>query len=256
MGERQSAFRARPVGPGRAEIHLLGGHSGDFTESIEGDDLPITKVKPGGASQPRYQRRAENNWEGNAKEVAGEVINLVRSEGIELVVVAGDVRAIGFLKEQLEGVQEIIAVDIGSPPAVSLEDIREELDGVVAAYTAQTTEDVLAKFREERGQRDLAVEGMEATLGALRMAQVETVLLARDISGGSAWFSPSDPTQAALDRKTLTDLGLDDATEARVAEVLARAALGTGAHTIVIPALSEEHGPRQGVGALLRFRIR
>jgi hypothetical protein len=169
-------------------------------------------------------------------------------------VVAGDVRAIGFLQEQLGHDQETIAVEIDSRPTVSLDDIVDDLDGVVAAYSGQTTEDLLATFREERGQGDLAADGVEPTLAALRKAQVDTLLLAREVSGGDVWFSASNRAQVARDRTTLTDLGHDDATAGPLSDVLVCAALASGAQVRALPDLSAEHGPSEGVGALLRFR--
>src|SRR5207244_4321477 len=42
-----------------------------------GADDPLSKSKPGGWSQPRYQQRAENTWEHNADDVAKELTRMV-----------------------------------------------------------------------------------------------------------------------------------------------------------------------------------
>jgi peptide subunit release factor 1 (eRF1) len=235
-----------------AEIHVLGGSQPEFTHDVEGDTDPITKVRAGGASNPRFQRRAENNWEGNAKEVAAELGAIARRERFDFLVVAAEVRALAFLREKLDVESEVIAVELDARPDASLEELSDDIERVSAAFSAQTTEDVLARFREERGQRDRAAEGEEATLEALRKAQVGTLLVTRDVSA-RAWLSRSDLTQAATDRAVLEALGLDDLAEAELADVLVRAALGTGAALRVVPVLDEEHGPRAGVGALLRY---
>ena len=238
----------------QAAIHVLGGLAPDNETAVEGSEFPITKVKQGGTSQPRFQRRAENNWEGNARDVAIEVARVAGSEGLEAVVIAGDVRAIGFLQEHLEAGIDRVALEIESRPEVGLEEVSDELKRAVASYAAQTTEDLLARFREERGQQDLAVEGAEGTLEALRMAQVDTLLVARDLSGKSAWFSPSEPIQLALDRSALEDLGLEDLEEAGLEDAAVRSALMADARVRILPALGAEHAPREGIGALLRFR--
>ena len=237
-----------------AQIHVLGGLEPDSVRSVEGDDFPITKVRAGGSSEARFHRRAESNWEGNAKEVVAELHKILATEDIDFVVISGDVRAIGFLQQHLDEGVDTVTLEIESRPEVGLEEIIDELEPLAAAHTGQLNKNVLEQFQEERGQQGLAVEGLEATFAAVRMAQIDTLLLSRDLSGPRAWFSRSDLTQAALSASTLTDLGLEDTSEADVADVLVRTALGTSARVAVIPGLSDRHGPREGVGALLRFR--
>ena len=236
-----------------AQIHVLGGLGPERRDDVEGRDFPITNVRAGGSSEPRFHRRAENNWEGNAREVAAELTRVVAGEDIELVVIAGDVRAITFLQEHMDDAIESIALEIESRPEVGLDEVADQLERAVAAYAGQTIEDQLARFREERGQRDRAADGAEATFAALRMAQVERLLVARDEAGSQAWFSPADPTQAALDRSTLDELGLHDVRPAELVDVAVRTALLTGADVTVVPRLGEDHSPREGIGALLRF---
>jgi peptide subunit release factor 1 (eRF1) len=237
-----------------AEIHVVGGHSDDETVSVEGDDDPIRKVQPGGWSQRRYQARAENTWEANAKQVADELASITRSERIDFVILAGDVRAIAFLNDNLVQEVESIAFQMDTEPH-SVDDIKDELEAAAAAYTARTTKALVERFNEERGQRDLAVEGAEATLEALRMGQVETLLLSSGSGAGPAWFSASDLTQVASTKATLTGVGLDDLQETPLVDVLLRAALGTGAGIRILPALPQDELPAQGVGAILRYTV-
>jgi hypothetical protein len=70
---------------------------------------------------------------------------------------------------------------------------------------------------------------------------------------GTAWFSPSDLTQASSSKNALTTIGVTDAVDGPLHTVLVRAALGTGARVYVLPDLSDELGPAQGVGGLLRY---
>ena len=76
-------------------------HDAAEVETVEGGDFPITKVAPGGWSQRRYQQRAENTWETNAALAAEEVASLVRRVDAQIVVVAGDVRAVALLLDEL-----------------------------------------------------------------------------------------------------------------------------------------------------------
>lgn len=236
-----------------AEIHVIAGHHIEETSEVEGsDDWPIQKVAPGGWSQRRFQNRAENSWEANAKSVVAELSKIVSAEDIQFVVIAGDVRSIQFIKEHIP--QEIGATsfELSTEPH-RLDDIREELDKTAAAWVGQSVEETLEKFQEERGQNDLAVEGTDGTFEALRKAQVNRLLISPGRVDDRAYFSKSDLTLASPNSKTLADLGFEDVEEADAADVLVRAAFGTGARVVVIPDVSEQLGPREGVGALLRY---
>jgi hypothetical protein len=220
---------------------------------VEGDDDPITKSGPGGWSQQRYQRRAENTWEQNAAEVAEELTDLVKKYDPRVVVAAGDVRALGFLAEHLSHeVQEIYrTVEGGARSEASseealLEHVREVVDHLVAEDGAA----LLEAFGAEAGRHHLAASGPEQTAGALAMAQVDVLLVHNDPSDErTAWFGP-DPSQVALTAEVLKDFGVTEPLEARLADVFVRAALGTGAGIRVIPG---EGGSKEGVGALLRW---
>ena len=236
-----------------AEIHVISGHDVEDTTEVEGsDDWPIQKVAPGGWSQRRFQNRAENSWEANAKTVVAELSKVVSEEDIEFVVIAGDVRAIQFMKDNIPQEIEAEMFELATEPH-QLDDIREELDKAAAAWVGRSVEQTLAKFQEERGQNDLAVEGKTATFGALSKGQVDRLLISPGRVDDKAYFSRTDLTQASLDRKALAELGFEDIEEGDAADVLVRAAFGTGARVVVIPGVSEQHGPREGVGALLRY---
>ncbi|HET7483713.1 MAG TPA: Vms1/Ankzf1 family peptidyl-tRNA hydrolase [Actinomycetota bacterium] len=237
------------------EIHVVSGHTIEDTETVEGDTDPIQKVHAGGWSMRRFQNRAENNWEANAKAVADELGKMVSAEEVDFVVLAGDVRAVQFLEENAPQEVDAITFGLGSSPATGIEDIQEELDKAAAAFVGRTVEELLEKFQEERGQNDLACEGKEEIFAALAKAQVETLLIARGRVDDPAFFSKRDLTQAGLDRRALAELGLSDLDEAPAEDVLVRTALGTGSRVVVIPDLSKVHGPREGVGGLLRYAL-
>src|SRR5437764_181382 len=85
----------------RAAAHGAGGATVTTVGEESGSDPNLRKSNPGGWSQRRYQNRAENLWEQNAKSVADQVASLVDETGARLVVVAGDVRAVQLLREHL-----------------------------------------------------------------------------------------------------------------------------------------------------------
>lgn len=239
-----------------AHIHVVGGMREDVTVEVEGDHDVLRKVNAGGWSQRRYQQRAEDSWEQNAADVAETLGKIVTAEPVELVVVMGDVRATAYLKEhagqELAGL--IHQLDTAPPTEDAIEEVREEIEAAVAELTGRTLDKKLEKFLEERGQDDLSADGPEATMEALRMAQVDTLLIEPDRVSGTAWFSRSDLTQGSLEAAQLKEIGLDDLEEAALADVLVRMALGTGAHISVVPELNDDQGPSSRVGAILRYK--
>ena len=238
------------------EIHVVGTLGDDETIEVEGEHDEIRKVNAGGWSHRRYQNRAEDSWEQNAEDVAEALAKLMRTEGLKLAIVLGDVRARAFLRENSPPDIEPLLFDLHVDPHYrdGVEHARDDIEAAVASLKAERLAAVLEKFSEERGQEDLASDGIEATFAALRMSGVETLLVKSPGLEDPAWFSRSDMSQGAERREVLEEMGLSDIEEAATDEVLVRLALGTGAAVCVIPELSEDKGPKDGVGAILRFK--
>ena len=236
-----------------AEIEVTSSWRPEYSTEVQGDDWPVRRINPGGWSQRRYQQRAENLWEDNAKDVAAALEKIASDDELELVVVSGDVRAVGFLREHLsEGFSPAI-YEIEGTHAQGVDEIAEEVHKAVAAHAARTTEGVLEEFKEERGQQDRAVEGVGQTSRALSEARVETLILAPDAGDRTGYVVAEEPTQVATDREALAGLRLGDVVEAPMADALVRSALAAGSAVRVIPSLSPEHAPADGVGAILRY---
>jgi hypothetical protein len=217
-----------------------------------GDDPDLRKTNAGGWSQRRYQNRAENLWEENAKTVAEQVASLVDETGARLVVVAGDVRALQFLRDNLpRPVTELLREVDGSRAAGSgLDEIADDVVKLAASVAAEDTVAFLRQFKEERGQRDLAAQGVKATLEALAAARVDTLLIHDDPDDDrTAWFG-SEPGMVALDHRTLADMGADNPQQARLVDVAIRAAFTTGAAVRIVPSAGSV---QDGIGAILRF---
>ncbi len=239
-----------------AEIEVTSSWRPDWSTEIGGDEWPVRRINPGGWSQRRYQERAENLWEENAKDVAAALEKIAADDDLELVVISGDVRAVGFLRENLSGAFSPTVYDIEGTQANSVDEIAEELHKAVAAHEAQTTEALLDKFREERGQEDRAAEGVGRTARALSEARVETLLIAPDAAAQDAFVVAEDPTQVATERRALEDLQLGDVFQVPMRDALVRSAVAGSSAVRVIPAISDEQGPVDGVGAILRYTYR
>jgi Bacterial archaeo-eukaryotic release factor family 2 len=236
--------RAAETGAGGAPVLSVGEESGN--------DPQLRKSSPGGWSQRRYQDRAENLWEQNAKQVADKVAKLADEIAARLIVVAGDVRALQLLKEHLppRTAELLREVDGSRAPGAGLDEIADDVVKLAATVVAEDTVEFLRQFKQERGQRDLAVEGAKATIDALAAARVDTLLIHDDPDDDrTAWFGP-EPGMVAQTKKALTQLGVSKPQKARLVDVAIRAAFTTGAAVRVVPSVGSV---KQGIGAILRF---
>ncbi|MGH9033870.1 MAG: Vms1/Ankzf1 family peptidyl-tRNA hydrolase, partial [Acidimicrobiia bacterium] len=236
-----------------ADIVGVSRSGGARQDRTEGRDDPITKVGPGGWSQRRFQQRAENTWAENAGEVAEHTRQMAGRVHARLIVVAGDVRAVAMLEDALpKDLRELLVVTEGGRARDgSTSEIASEVVRQLDTVAARDTVELLRKFREERGQHDRVADGAEATVAALTRSQVEVLLVHDDPDDErQAWFG-RDPALIATTPAGAKELGVDDPAAARLPDVVVRAALGTGAGIRVVPAAG---GPRDGVGAILRWR--
>lgn len=215
----------------------------------------VGRSAPHGESRRRNDNRVETLWEHNAKAVSEEVVRLVDDVQARVVVVAGDVRAVELLREELpkEVLDKLQVLGGGRSPDGSADGVVAGVDRLVEAAVARDTDAMLAKYREELGQDDRAADGPARTLEALAMAQVE-VLLVHDDPGDDreAWFGP-EPTQVGMAEETVRAMGVDQPVKARLVDVAVRAALGSGAGVGVIPGQTHADGPSDGLGAILRW---
>jgi Bacterial archaeo-eukaryotic release factor family 2 len=236
-----------------ADVYAFRRQAPDVHRQVRGvNDPHIHRSKPGGWSQRRYQQAAENLWEENAEQVAVEVARLVEEVDAHLVVAAGDVRAIGFLREHLpEEIDGLLSIiEGGRRPEASEAEVEHEVSRIVDAAVDRETAALTEVLDRELAQRDRAVAGGADTLRMLSRAQVELLLVSDDPGDDrTAWFGP-EPVHAATTEQTLRELGVDEPREGRLVDVAVRAALGTGASVRVVPA---ESGIEDGLGAILRW---
>lgn len=233
-----------------ADLYAFRREGPDIHRDERGDEA--RRVKPGGWSQRRFQERAENTWDRNARAVAEATVRLANQVRARLIVAAGDVRAMQFLQEALpqDALDRLEVKDGETWEGRPVDDVRDDIEAVVRATVDHDTAALLRTWEQERGQADRGADGPDATIDALRRAQVEVLLVHDDPDDRRwAWFGPA-PTDLATDLEAIRGAGIATPKEGRLVDVLIRAALGTGADTRIVPA---EAGLRDGVGALLRW---
>ncbi|MFN0090958.1 MAG: Vms1/Ankzf1 family peptidyl-tRNA hydrolase [Acidimicrobiales bacterium] len=218
-------------------------------EEVHGADYPIRRSAPGGWSQRRFQQRALNTWDANAREVAQRLAERARDLGAELVLVAGEEHVVSELCESLPAeISPLVRQLSSGARSEGIAGVADEVERLVRSAAAERVVALLEAFREGVGRGERATAGVETVVGALRMAMVDTLLVHDEPTDErTAWFGP-DPLLLGLGPADLEALGVDAPQEARLVDVCVRAALGGGAAVRVVPG----HVIDGGVGALLR----
>jgi Bacterial archaeo-eukaryotic release factor family 2 len=213
---------------------------------------PVTKAAPGGWSQRRYQRRAENTWRDNARDGARVAASLADRIGAELVLVAGDDRSRHLLVAALPAhlVDRVRAVEGGRAADGSRERVDEAVARQVRGIAAQHTASLLETFHDRHGQARRAVDGARDTVAALADGRVETLLVHADAGDERiAWLGRS-PRMVALDRHDLPSADAAAAVHGPLVDVAVTETLRSGGGVRVVPA---HGGPAEGIGAILRW---
>lgn len=224
-----------------------GAVAGEVTVVVGPDD-EIERNAPGGWSQPRFQRRAEDSWHHNAVAVADQVTRALQKVDAHLLLVAGDVRAVQMLRDSLStGVRRSASlrhVPGGRQPDGSAEVRAAAVAKAVEAYAAESSAGLLTRFLDVRGPGGAAVEGARATVDALVAGRVGTLLVVDDPADDrTAWYG--EDVLARLDAAPSLVPG-------RLVDVAIRAALLTDAGVHIISAVEAEE-IAEGIGALTRF---
>jgi hypothetical protein len=198
----------------------------------------LSKSPAGGWSQRRFQQRAVEAWEQNAREVAEEVAAMAKQVGARLVAVGGDVHAVRLLRDALPpDVAPMLREIEGATrhPDGSSDEAATAASRLVDTVIAEESVAVVQEFKQEQGQHDRAAVGPARTVEALQAAIVQTLLVHDDPGDDRmAWFGP-DPGHLALDRETLEAMGVEHPQEGRLVDACIRAALGTSADIRVVP---------------------
>lgn len=197
--------------------------------TVEGGHDVLHKASVGGGPQhgwraDNFEARVEDSWERNADAVAASVEKLLRERTVDMVMLSGDVRAMGLLREALgrETRERLIEVSGGSRGAsLGRGSFREELDRATGEFIAARQQELATRFRESQARDGASVGGAAEVAQALARGQVEELVL---VSG-------HEP--AGIEELLRTAL----ATDASVSAL--------GEDTVGIP---------EGVGALLRWR--
>ena len=244
---------AWPETQGDLETAMIG-----LTEVV-GESWPVHKPAGGGWSQPRFQRSAEETWTETAKRIAEAVTRAADRVKAVFVVLGGDVRERTILADELPKALRDNVVIVEREVELTAPAFDE---AAWAEESWRAALDARARLDEFRAQLDRppgdrrAVQGLDATLTALRDGLVSDVLIAASpdsaataMATETVWIGPG-LADAATGPEQLTERGVTDPVTDLAAEALGRAAAGTGAE---LHFLREE--PGFTVAALLRAPV-
>jgi peptide subunit release factor 1 (eRF1) len=251
LDEQYPRYAAVLTDTNTARIFVFGlGHVID-AEEVKGKK--VHRVKVGGWSQARYQRRVGNAHQEHAKEVVEHLAQIVREDDISHIILAGDSVVIPLLQEQLPQemvpMVEVMKLDIHASDRDVLTATLEKLQEQEASTAAEKVDRLMNQYRA----RGLAVVGLHETLEALANGQVEELL----ISGALEESHPRPEEVEAILAREIPDAAggteSDDPRQASLPDLLVTKAKQTGATVTFIEdaALLESTG---GVGAFLRWR--
>lgn len=220
--------------------------------TVEGEDYQLTKIDQGGWAQDKYQQRAENLWEANAKEVADEITSMYRRLRPRLIVLAGDVRArtdLAGLLGDLQGASVQQVESGGRAAGTSDESLWEDVRRLLAELEAHRIDDLLQRIQRGLAVGEGVVHGVDRVADALVKGEVEQLVLSLD-DARAVTVSAADHPGLALPQSAL------EAGTLPADQVLLAAAALTGAEAVVLPTgvpLPRELTLANGTVALLRW---
>lgn len=231
------------------EVHHVVPGPPPETETVQGERLHVTKVAAGDWAHTQFQRRSENLWQRNAREVAVATERALARSGAELLVVTGDERAREALRDALTPPARERLVEVPGDRRAAGAD-RTPLEDAVAREVdrraADHTEAALQAFAQRRAQ-GTAVDDLAEVCLALTEGRVAVLLLDPPAAGRTTLWCGPDGREVGTSPEAVRAGGPG---AARGDLALLRAAVATAASVSVLP-----EGRRKvpgGVGALLR----
>lgn len=234
-----------------ARLFVFGRGKALNTEEVKG--VKVNRVKVGGWSQMRYQRRLANNHLQHAREVVDTLARLVQEEQAAHVILAAETSILPLMREQMSAeldnkVIDVLKLDVNAPEQEILAYTTEALQ----EHDAQTDEEKVGRMFEQYRAGGLAVTGAAETLTALYNGQADELLI--DAAPANLRFDERRIRAAVRPYDEDTANSLDFGDPRVVADELVRRAQATDAGITFVEnsSLLEEVG---GAGALLRYRM-
>jgi peptide subunit release factor 1 (eRF1) len=198
LDEQYPRYAAVLTDTNTARIFVLGlGHVID-AEEVKGNK--VHRVKVGGWSQARYQRRVGKAHQEHAKEVMERLAQIVHEDKVTHIILAGDSVVIPLMQEQLPPemvpMVEVMKLDIHAPE----QDVLTATLPKLQEQEAKTAGEKVDRLMHQSRACGLAAVGLQETLETLANGQVEELLISGALDGShhlledvEAIFAPAIP---------------------------------------------------------------
>jgi peptide subunit release factor 1 (eRF1) len=178
LNDQYPRYAALLLDTNSADLYVFALGAAKRHETVQNEKTRRTTM--GGWSQARYQRRADNVHKQHMKEVVDLLDKVVADEHLNHIVVACDEVAKPFLtaalpKHLAEKVIDIVNVDVKSIAEHAL--LAETMEAL-RRKDAETDAEAVQRMIDAWRAGGLGVAGIEATIRALDMRQVEELLIA------------------------------------------------------------------------------
>ncbi|PWC07806.1 Vms1/Ankzf1 family peptidyl-tRNA hydrolase [Mycetocola zhujimingii] len=162
-------------------------------ENIEGRTDSLNKVQAGGWSHSNYQQHSEEIWKQNQSQLAAAVNELVRQLRPGFVLLAGDVRAVQLLSEELSAAARDISTVV---PAnlLAAGSSRESLQARISRKLEEIRQRAQSLLLDKlsAGDSENGALGFGAVVHSLQQSQADTVLIDSEGTDGRTLLALAD----------------------------------------------------------------
>jgi peptide subunit release factor 1 (eRF1) len=252
LDEQYPRYAAVVSDANSARIFVFGLGQNIDTDEVKGKK--VHRVKVGGWSQARYQRRVENAHLEHVKEVIKQLEQIVAQDQIAHVILAGEPVITALFEEELPkelaAKTETMKLDVHS----SEQDVLHATLDKLHEQAATTDAEKVARLFEQFRGHGLAVVGAQDTLEALTNGQVDELVI-------SSAFEQTHPDDREIDAVIAPEIPdssggteSDEPRRASLPDLLVTKAKQTGATVTFVEDRSLLAGV-EGVGGFLRWRV-
>lgn len=228
-----------------------------LTEEDFAGPEPIDRTRVAGWAEVRYQSRIEDHIQKNAREIVERLAKIVEKGEVDYVILGGDDMILGELRKHLTPAiqeklidEERIPIDAASHEilARTLQIVRD----TEARDSRRLADLVIDRFRAG----GLAVAGLEPTIEALNLEQVDQLLLAESFNGSHAGWQCAEcrVLGPAPSPEACPFCGAPVPEQVDLREAMVRRAERTGRKIEIVESHPELEA-LDGVGATLRYRV-
>ncbi|NUT72459.1 Vms1/Ankzf1 family peptidyl-tRNA hydrolase [Pseudarthrobacter sp. C4D7] len=241
---------------GEIRLYRAGAGFPAAVQDVSGESEHVHKFHGGGWSELRFQHHTEDVWRRNADEVAAEIDRVARSSGARLIVLAGDIRARGLVKDNLSEAGRSLVAEVDShthTAGAQSAHLEDQVNKHVAELWSQEQQDVMDRLAAQEGRDNpQAALGIEAVVHALRQAQADVLAFDDDaLSEQTLVALDGEPWIATAKGAPTTPAGVLGEVPAPAA--LLRAAALTDARVLLVPGPVLPKGVN--VAAILRWPL-